>query len=125
MLYWLFLMTRRPPISTRTDTPFPYTTLFRSRRSGLLAAFRPAHPKHHEPRRQYRAQRRGDPRFSHLNLRIRARRSGWMASSYFGGAVFHRWRVKRFSSSASNAHEPVEDNRSEERRLGKECVSKC
>src|SRR3546814_2681690 len=25
-----FLMTRRPPISTRTDTLFPYTTLFRS-----------------------------------------------------------------------------------------------
>src|SRR3546814_122932 len=27
-----FLMIRRPPISTRTDTLFPYTTLFRSRR---------------------------------------------------------------------------------------------
>src|SRR3546814_16239772 len=26
----LFLMIRRPPISTRTDTRFPYTTLFRS-----------------------------------------------------------------------------------------------
>src|SRR3546814_628587 len=26
----LFLMYRRPPESTRTDTPFPYTTLFRS-----------------------------------------------------------------------------------------------
>src|SRR3546814_6087340 len=25
-----YLMTRRPPISTRTDTLFPYTTLFRS-----------------------------------------------------------------------------------------------
>src|SRR3546814_5091927 len=25
-----FLMLRRPPISTRTDTLFPYTTLFRS-----------------------------------------------------------------------------------------------
>src|SRR3546814_1578397 len=25
-------MIRRPPRSTRTDTPFPYTTLFRSRR---------------------------------------------------------------------------------------------
>src|SRR3546814_15434497 len=25
-----FLMTRRPPRSTRTDTLFPYTTLFRS-----------------------------------------------------------------------------------------------
>src|SRR3546814_3878915 len=28
-------MIRRPPGSTRTDTPFPYTTLFRSRRSRL------------------------------------------------------------------------------------------
>src|SRR3546814_18856295 len=25
-----FLMIRRPPRSTRTDTPFPYTTFFRS-----------------------------------------------------------------------------------------------
>src|SRR3546814_9625448 len=31
-------MTRRPPRSTRTDTLFPYTTLFRSR--GIEAAFR-------------------------------------------------------------------------------------
>src|SRR3546814_14227149 len=30
VLYFFFLMIRRPPISTRTDTPFPYTTLFRS-----------------------------------------------------------------------------------------------
>src|SRR3546814_3592417 len=29
-LYVLFLMIRRPPRSTRTDTLFPYTTLFRS-----------------------------------------------------------------------------------------------
>src|SRR3546814_16390843 len=29
------LMIRRPPRSTRTDTLFPYTTLFRSPRSGL------------------------------------------------------------------------------------------
>src|SRR3546814_1849430 len=27
-------MIRRPPRSTRTDTPFPYTTLFRSRDQG-------------------------------------------------------------------------------------------
>src|SRR3546814_20254886 len=27
---FFFLMIRLPPISTRTDTPFPYTTLFRS-----------------------------------------------------------------------------------------------
>src|SRR3546814_18279892 len=29
-----FLMIRRPPRSTRTDTLFPYTTLFRSRAKG-------------------------------------------------------------------------------------------
>src|SRR3546814_15104284 len=30
--YFFFLMIRRPPRSTRTDTLFPYTTLFRSER---------------------------------------------------------------------------------------------
>src|SRR3546814_9931924 len=31
---FFFIMTRRPPRSTRTDTLFPYTTLFRSGSSG-------------------------------------------------------------------------------------------
>src|SRR3546814_7253164 len=31
---FFFLMIRRPPRSTRTDTLFPYTTLFRSERGG-------------------------------------------------------------------------------------------
>src|SRR3546814_17586967 len=30
ILVFIFLMIRRPPRSTRTDTLFPYTTLFRS-----------------------------------------------------------------------------------------------
>src|SRR3546814_14156422 len=30
-LFFVFLMIRRPPRSTRTDTLFPYTTLFRSK----------------------------------------------------------------------------------------------
>src|SRR6056297_3827673 len=36
-VFFFFLMIRRPPRSTRTDTLFPYTTLSRSRpaRSGL------------------------------------------------------------------------------------------
>src|SRR3546814_4070216 len=33
-------MIRRPPRSTRTDTLFPYTTLFRSRRPGRLYVHR-------------------------------------------------------------------------------------
>src|SRR3546814_18328585 len=32
MLFFFFLIIRRPPRSTRTDTLFPYTTLFRSDR---------------------------------------------------------------------------------------------
>src|SRR3546814_7559171 len=35
---FVFLMIRRPPRSTRTDTRFPYTTLFRSTRSALPTA---------------------------------------------------------------------------------------
>src|SRR3546814_15662005 len=31
-------MCRRPPRSTRTDTPFPYTTLFRSARTFAVGA---------------------------------------------------------------------------------------
>src|SRR3546814_20700151 len=38
-----FLMIRRPPRSTRTDTLFPYTTLFRAPRAGRgRAVLRPA-----------------------------------------------------------------------------------
>src|SRR3546814_7470839 len=36
MCFFFFLMIRRPPRSTRTDTLFPYTTLFRSSWSGNL-----------------------------------------------------------------------------------------
>src|SRR3546814_14104241 len=36
MYIFFFLMIRRPPRSTRTDTLFPYTTLFRSHRAAGL-----------------------------------------------------------------------------------------
>src|SRR3546814_16776409 len=36
-----FLILRRPPISTRTDTLSPYTTLFRSRIGGAGVHFQP------------------------------------------------------------------------------------
>src|SRR3546814_13548421 len=60
-----FLMIRLPPRSTRTDTLFPYTTLFRSRASHCEALFfipaRPRPAAHdnpdlsiHPPRRQRR-----------------------------------------------------------------------
>src|SRR3546814_11312078 len=36
--FFFFLMIRRPPRSTRTDTLFPYTTLFRSSRKPFMQA---------------------------------------------------------------------------------------
>src|SRR3546814_14980269 len=48
-LCFFFLMFRRPPRSTRTDTLFPYTTLFRSHRS---RHHYPASPARSVPRRQ-------------------------------------------------------------------------
>src|SRR3546814_15740694 len=37
---FFFLMIRRPPRSTRTDTLFPYTTLFRSKGFEVMRALR-------------------------------------------------------------------------------------
>src|SRR3546814_7154060 len=58
-------MIRRPPRSTRTDTLFPYTTLFRSTRRrarALLAkidsAFELAHDQQVDRRRDFGTQRR-------------------------------------------------------------------
>src|SRR3546814_1081765 len=56
----LFLMIRRPPRSTRTDTLFPYTTLFRSAARG---GGRRSH------RRRTRLQRRGPRDRRHLHAR--------------------------------------------------------
>src|SRR3546814_4639897 len=56
-------MIRRPPRSTRTDTLFPYTTLFRSRHDPEWG-YDPRHPArpHREPGRDVRAARRQDRR---------------------------------------------------------------
>src|SRR3546814_7998423 len=60
MTYVFFLMILRPPRSTRTDTLFPYTTLFRScpfpRRRG------PRHRQARRPSRRCAARRQHQPR---------------------------------------------------------------
>src|SRR3546814_11931642 len=43
--FFFFLMIRRPPRSTRTDTLFPYTTLFRSPAMAVTFQFDPANTK--------------------------------------------------------------------------------
>src|SRR3546814_7257365 len=44
MVVVFFLMIRRPPRSTRTDTLFPYTTLFRSADDGGIEIPAASHP---------------------------------------------------------------------------------
>src|SRR3546814_19651847 len=73
---FFFLMIRRPPISTRTDTPFPYTTLFRS--NGLASRSKPCGTKLKPPnnRSPRSAQARGERQMNISNtmhhLRYRA-----------------------------------------------------
>src|SRR3546814_2343740 len=66
-------MIRRPPRSTRTDTLFPYTTLFRSQ--GLAG---PVDPQLRAPRQGRRGRRRpcGTPRSLSLDVGGAAAESG-------------------------------------------------
>src|SRR3546814_13444606 len=67
LIYFCFLMIRRPPRSTRTDTLFPYTTLFRSRQAVVPRPHRargaPAQPRQLDRRRRRprRQPHRRDP----------------------------------------------------------------
>src|SRR3546814_14807811 len=99
-------MIRRPPRSTRTDTLFPYTTLFRSlvvqaqAGEGALIAYAGEVRARHEPE---------------LGFRI-------------GGKIIARAVDvgDRVAAGALLAElDPDDVRRSEERRVGKECVSTC
>src|SRR3546814_2860727 len=68
--FCFFLMLRRPPISTRTDTLFPYTTLFRSMRPRDIAALRQLGQKHRAPRLGPASM----ARLGHLNRPVLPRR---------------------------------------------------
>src|SRR3546814_10083251 len=53
IFFFFFLMIRRPPRSTRTDTLFPYTTLFRSQMRKLAChSSRPIRGARHEHQEQ-------------------------------------------------------------------------
>src|SRR3546814_13284813 len=101
-------MTRRPPRSTRTDTLFPYTTLFRSvpmRRSSAAIAEHSRKPDEFFRRAQHYGHG------PYLDMFAGGERPGWTA---FGWS--HREGERSDSAVA---------RRSEERRVGKECVSTC
>src|SRR3546814_16314801 len=114
-------MIRRPPRSTRTDTLFPYTTLFRSLPGAAGAA----------EGRLSRA--RGHVLAAGCAQALRALGQGAAACERRGGVRGSRlWRggLRRGAGGALGAgQDPVAagpvPRRSEERRVGKEGVSTC
>src|SRR3546814_9788607 len=71
LILFFFLMIRRPPRSTRTDTLFPYTTLFRSAPGGAPRPVGSAegHLRHRHARRGHQ---RADPHgAAHRPLEVR------------------------------------------------------
>src|SRR3546814_20022801 len=102
LFFFFFLMIRRPPRSTRTDTLFPYTTLFRSEGGDELEVL----------------ELQDDVGAEHLAQRLRplARRALDHPVDPLGGCTHV------VDGDRELAHR---DRRSEERRVGKECVSTC
>src|SRR3546814_14821501 len=104
-------MRRRPPRSTRTDTLFPYTTLFRSRGELLVEAAT-------EIRQIFVTDVAIGDRIGALGEALAEPRALFWRIERFGGQfVLPEPRDQRFGL--------VEQRRSEERRGGKECVSTC
>src|SRR3546814_18801828 len=122
-------MIRRPPRSTRTDTLFPYTTLFRSRRARRIerrigpavchpdGACRTAIADIVEQRRAH--EQHGRERQSLDRTEARAKPAIEAADERRAAALPHRAR-RPFGH-----REHTTEQRSEERRVGKECVSTC
>src|SRR3546814_14883150 len=102
-------MLRRPPRSTRTDTLLPYTTLFRSRPT-FVGQF--GTNEYYYVSRETRQLAFARPRpIDQQVLRIRFDEAGNVAA------------VDRTGLELVSKISPERDNRAEERRVGKECVS--
>src|SRR3546814_17967914 len=97
-----FFMIRRPPRSTRTDTLFPYTTLFRSPNAdGIVSKIRWVLDVY--ATREERAL-------------TKAQRLTWAEQAV---------RTMRAAAGVLKTIAEQPARRSEERRVGKECVSTC
>src|SRR3546814_13272490 len=106
-------MIRRPPRSTRTDTLFPYTTLFRSESilSGHIFSF---YRKYSMNAKSYDSQERRDDRT--------ASPQGAFERDQLSGQQ-GRLPLARGGVRIRAAVRAARCRRSEERRVGKECVS--
>src|SRR3546814_15375998 len=113
-------MIRRPPRSTRTDTLFPYTTLFRSAwLPGLAVPYVLALVELSEQAGLYLPTNiiGCDPETVRIGMEVEAVFE--QVEEYFVPLF------QPVSSSAGMERNSLRSARSEERRVGKECVSTC
>src|SRR3546814_13166939 len=88
MLSVCFLMIRRPPRSTRTDTLFPYTTLFRSPGNSRIAHLRGSE---RGPEGRYRS--RHNRRSKGVTMKI-LQPAGWSRPKGYSNAIEARGRTR-------------------------------
>src|SRR3546814_16442721 len=116
-------MIRRPPRSTRTDTLFPYTTLFRSAKRAVIAQ------SAHLSRSGYRSGARrvgGSGSYPAIaGTRHRDKRRGGKKVGRHVPRIYSRHREPTRIRQGGSRITTYTDGRSEERRVGKECVNTC
>src|SRR3546814_16378449 len=111
-------MVRRPPRSTRTDTPLPSTTRFRSREPEWLAE----RPEFDRLLERMREKRRIPEQRDFLSWRNERRQ--WFTTA--SEAIEETWALPEGSQLRVFAQpHPAGGLRSEEGRVGKECVRTC
>src|SRR3546814_17156237 len=118
-LFFFFLMIRRPPRSTRTDTLFPYTTLFRSWGSGPVPPLT-ADSAVGAPEKDDRGGDRDDQR-PHGHKVGRQQQAQPCADPTAGDRA-QPHRDRRRPADQPGSDDP--DQSTEERRVGKESVSR-
>src|SRR3546814_17629060 len=104
-------MIRRPPRSTRTDTLFPYTTLFLSSDADIIAQQKV------DLLKRVAAINRKQQEFRNVADQFGIE---WRKEAKAGDA-----REKEAVAAVMARLDKIESEGSEERRVGKECVSTC
>src|SRR3546814_20500862 len=125
---FVFLMIRRPPRSTRTDTLFPYTTLFRSLgaqgRPGIGAGG-PEPPGAAAGGQQGDGNGKNFDQACHDDSRFRIQTAQSRDSCAAGGQILSSPPVYRRGALQPAVKATSFFRRSEERRVGNGCVSPC
>src|SRR3546814_13544335 len=116
VIFFVFLMIRRPPRSTRTDTLFPYTTLFRSPLGAPLPGDLGRPILHHQ---------RGLGMAPEESADEAARRAAQAAEAERQRIAAEQRAARGSSVMLQLGTNPTSGTRSEERRVWKECVRTC